>query len=62
VSGFEYVLQIIWTALMHSAFGGHIECVQVLINAGAEKEASDNVRFGCSLCGRIWFASSLHDD
>jgi hypothetical protein len=47
---------------MHSAFGGHIECVQVLINAGAEKEASDNVRFGCSLCGRIWFASSLHDD
>jgi hypothetical protein len=49
VSGGESVSQSEWTALMNSAFGGHVECVQLLINAGAEKEASDNVRFEMQL-------------
>ncbi len=32
------------TALMWAAHGGHTACVRALVEAGAEKDAEDNVR------------------
>ena len=34
------------TALMSAAVEGHADCVRLLIDAGADKEAKDNVRVG----------------
>ncbi len=47
--------QIGMTALMNSASGGHVDCMRVLLDAGADKEAKDNVRFVfvCNICGWI---------
>jgi hypothetical protein len=59
VIGCKSFLQAKWTALMHSALCGHVECVQLLIQAGAEKEAFGDVRFVCSICGRFLFAFVL---
>ena len=36
--------QLGWTALMHAASKGRADCVRLLIDAGADKEAKDNVR------------------
>ena len=40
-----------WTPLCVAAGNGHTECVQALVEAGADKEKSDNVSFvfvGCA--------------
>ncbi len=33
-----------FTALIHAAMRGHIECVRLLLDAGADKEGKDEVR------------------
>jgi hypothetical protein len=33
-----------YTALIRAAANGHTECVELLVNAGADTEAIDNVR------------------
>ena len=33
-----------WTALVYAAEKGHAECVQCLVDGGANKDAIDNVR------------------
>ena len=33
-----------WTALIWAAANGHVDCVRLLIDAGADTDASDNVR------------------
>jgi ankyrin repeat protein len=50
VCGVEFDLQDGWTALMYAAQDGRAECVRLLINAGADKEAKDNVRRWKLLC------------
>ena len=45
---------------MNSALCGHADCVQLLIEAGADTEAYDDVRFVCSLCGQVLFAFVLY--
>ena len=37
--------QIGMTALMCAASGGHADCMRLLLDAGADKELKDNVRF-----------------
>ncbi len=32
------------TALMYASQGGHLDCVRLLVDAGADKDAEDNVR------------------
>ena len=32
------------TALMNAAIGGHVGCARLLLDAGADQEAKDNVR------------------
>jgi hypothetical protein len=32
------------TALMNAASGGHADCARLLLDAGADKNATDNVR------------------
>ena len=39
---------------MRAAENGHTECVRLLIDAGAKKEARDTVRVGC--CFALEFA------
>ncbi len=34
-----------YTALMYAAYSGHVDCVRLLIDAGADKDATTNVRF-----------------
>jgi ankyrin repeat protein len=33
-----------WTPLIWAAHGGHTECMRLLLGAGADKGAKDNVR------------------
>ncbi len=40
-----------WTALMNAAEFGRTECARLLIDAGADKEAKDEVR--------VWSAASV---
>ena len=40
----EYNAQYGWTALINAAAYGRAECVRLLIDAGADKEAKTNVR------------------
>ncbi len=41
-----------YTALIHSAKFGHIDCMRLLLDAGADTEAKDSVRLvpALSLC------------
>ncbi len=39
-----------YTALIHAASNGHAACVRLLLDAGADKEAKDNVRVICCVC------------
>ena len=41
-----------WTALIMAAKTGHTDCVRLLIDAGADKEAKDLVRVGRFVAGR----------
>jgi ankyrin repeat protein len=42
---FEHVhAQMGFTALMMAAEDGHIDCVRLLLDAGADKNAEENVR------------------
>jgi hypothetical protein len=47
VRGGKFVYQIGWTALMCAAERGYIDCIRLLIDAGAETETKCNVRIGC---------------
>jgi hypothetical protein len=38
-----------WTALIRAARFGHTDCVRLLLDAGADKEAKDHVR----ICVRL---------
>ncbi len=38
------------TALIYAAFHGRTDCVRVLAEAGADKEAKNNVRLHVTLC------------
>jgi ankyrin repeat protein len=49
VCGGEFDSQDGWTALMWAAAKGHAECVRLLIDVGADKEAQCDVRFGFSV-------------
>jgi hypothetical protein len=42
-----------WTALTGAATGGHTDIVMALIEAGADKEATDNVRPSYLLIGLL---------
>ena len=33
-----------WTALIHAGYSGNVDCVQMLLDAGANKNAKDDVR------------------
>ena len=53
------------TALIHAAELGHLDCARLLLDAGAVKEAKDNVRasvrdnvFSCLLCFEVGVAVS----
>jgi ankyrin repeat protein len=46
VSGGKFDSQGGYTALMWAAGNGHADCVRLLIDAGADKEAKDHVRVG----------------
>ena len=37
-------VQLGWTALIAAAVMGHLDCVRLLIDAGADKEARNKVR------------------
>jgi ankyrin repeat protein len=44
------IVHVFWTqggdtALMLASKMGHIDCVRVLLEAGADKDAEDNVRY-----------------
>jgi ankyrin repeat protein len=39
-----------WTALINAGYMGHAECVRLLIDAGANKDARNNVRRRCLIC------------
>ena len=38
------------TALTAAAKNGHTDCVRLLLDGGADKEAKNNVRFSSQLC------------
>ena len=40
-----------WTALLNAALHGHADCLKLLIDAGANKDAKDNVRDGHCFAG-----------
>ncbi len=41
-----------WTALMRAAIEGHADCVRLLLDAGADKDARHNVRMSVGVvCG-----------
>ena len=40
------------TALMRAAANGHAECMRLLLDAGTDKEAKNNVRFSVALSER----------
>jgi ankyrin repeat protein len=42
----ESISQSERTALIFAASRGHVDCVRLLIDAGADKDAKDNVRVG----------------
>ena len=47
-----------WTALLHSACRGRVDCARLLLDAGADKEATNNVRrLGPPLCVGRWCLS-----
>jgi hypothetical protein len=53
-SGSEYDAQDGSTALMNASWKGRADCVRLLIDAGADKEARNNVRGRSLLCpGRV---------
>jgi hypothetical protein len=39
------------SALMLAVAKGHTDCARLLLNAGADKEATNSVRFGRRVCG-----------
>jgi hypothetical protein len=49
------------TALMYATKGGHANCVRLLINAGADKDAKSKVRVGRGLApsGLVFMHASL---
>ena len=47
----EFDSQDGWTALIWAAWNGHTECVRLLIDAGADKDAKDQVRVGQCFAG-----------
>ena len=51
------------TALIYAAWKGHADCVQLLLDAGADKEAKDEVCVACCIIDmRIrWFCSAVFD-
>ncbi len=49
VRDFESDSQVGWTALMDAAAYGHADCVRLLIDAGADKEAKSDVRVAAFL-------------
>ncbi len=44
VCGVEFDSQRESTALMRAAVSGHVDCVRLLIDAGADKDATSDVR------------------
>jgi ankyrin repeat protein len=44
VGGGDFNSQGGWTALILAAWNGHADCVRLLIDAGAGKDARNNVR------------------
>jgi ankyrin repeat protein len=38
-----------WTALIVAAQNGHFDCIHLLVDAGADKEAMSNVRYAIFL-------------
>ncbi len=46
MDGGEYDSQNGWTALMWAAQNGHADCVRLLLDAGADKDAKTRVRVG----------------
>jgi hypothetical protein len=48
-----------YTALMEAAQWGHAECVRLLIDAGADKDAKDNVRRRSRLPHFMYFPSHI---
>ena len=45
-----HLLQYGWTALMKASEAGHMECVQMLLDKGAEVNIHDKVRCHYTLC------------
>jgi hypothetical protein len=39
-----------WTALINAGYMGRADCVRLLIDAGADKDARNNVRRRCLIC------------
>ena len=49
-----------WTALIYATQSGRVDCVRLLLGAGADKDAKDEVRVSCeSLLLRVFFALSI---
>jgi hypothetical protein len=47
------------TALIWSATYGHAECARLLMDAGANKEAKDNVRLRSCMCVSVYFSGLM---
>ena len=41
---FSCSAQFAWTAVIRAAANGHFDCLRMLVDAGADKEAKTNVR------------------
>jgi hypothetical protein len=49
-----------WTALICAATNGHADCVRLLLDAGADKEAKDSVRASAVFVyGALFFGQML---
>ncbi len=59
ISGVESDSQTGWTALMRAAARGHADCARLLIDAGADKDARNNVRVGRCLAPSCLFSHFL---
>jgi hypothetical protein len=53
--------QIGQTSLMCAVFKGHVDCVRLLIESGADVDATDNVRLLLCFVARVYGLDGLTD-